>query len=217
MMEPAARWGASARARGSRSASRAARQQARGPCPWSCAPRSIRAGRGSSGRAAMRRPRAVARPLGSSAPRRCRVWRAAVKAAAGGGSSQGRAVGSAPQTASCRVRPQRSASRISGRVVGRRPWSSAWRHRRQHRPGSVRPARPARCTAPARETRSVTRRVRPLAGSNRASRARPQSTTMRTPSIVNEVSAMAVASTTLRRPGGDGARAASCAWGERFP
>ena len=36
-MEPAARWGASARARGSRSASRAARQQAR-PCPWSVRP-----------------------------------------------------------------------------------------------------------------------------------------------------------------------------------
>ena len=38
----------------------------------------------------------------------------------------------------------------------------------------------------------------PEAGSNRARRASPPSTTMRTPSMVSEVSAMEVASTSLR-------------------
>ena len=47
----------------------------------------------------------------------------------------------------------------------------------------------------------------PVAGSNTASRDRPASTTTRTPSMVRLVSAMAVAGTTLRRPGGAGSMA----------
>ena len=44
----------------------------------------------------------------------------------------------------------------------------------------------------------------PVTGSNTARRSRPESTTMRMPSMVRLVSAMFVASTTLRRPGGGG-------------
>ena len=50
----------------------------------------------------------------------------------------------------------------------------------------------------------------PVPGSKRGARASPLSTTTRTPSTVSDVSAMSVASTTRRRPGGDGARARSC-------
>ncbi len=50
----------------------------------------------------------------------------------------------------------------------------------------------------------------PLVGSNTLRRSRPLSMTIRTPSIVKLVSAMFVASTTLRRPGFGGAKAASC-------
>ena len=50
----------------------------------------------------------------------------------------------------------------------------------------------------------------PEEGSNRARRASPPSTTMPIPSIVSEVSAIDVASTTFRRPGEAGAMAARC-------
>ena len=76
---------------------------------------------------------------------------------------------------------------------------------------------PARCRAPASETRTVSRRERPLAGSKRLSRERPASTTRRMPSMVREVSAMAVARTTLRSPAAAGAMAASCSCGLSIP
>jgi hypothetical protein len=50
-----------------------------------------------------------------------------------------------------------------------------------------------------------------LVGSKRGTRERPPSITTRTPSMVSEVSAIEVASTILRRSGGEGARAWSCA------
>ena len=56
----------------------------------------------------------------------------------------------------------------------------------------------------------VSSRVRPMSGSKRGTLAMPESTTMRTPSMVSEVSAIDVASTTLRRPLGAGAMARSC-------
>ena len=77
-------------------------------------------------------------------------------------------------------------------------------------PGAVRPARPARWSAEAFDTRTVSSRVRPEAGSNFGSRCNPLSTTIVTPSIVIDVSATDVASTTLRWPGRDGRMAASC-------
>ncbi|MNS93332.1 hypothetical protein D3C72_1274980 [compost metagenome] len=51
----------------------------------------------------------------------------------------------------------------------------------------------------------------PLPGSKRGTRANPASITTRTPSMVKLVSAMLVASTTLRLPGGAGSIAARCA------
>ena len=57
----------------------------------------------------------------------------------------------------------------------------------------------------------------PVTGSNRLRRARPASMTMRTPSIVSDVSAMAVDRITLRVPGGAGLSAASCAAGASSP
>ena len=205
-------------AKGSRSSSSAAAQAASAAREFCRPHNSNRAVRGARGRAAISRPRAVGRSCASTAPNDCRVFCATARCAAGGVSSHGSEPASVtPHTASCRARVLRSASRISGRMWGRMPCSCSLAHRRQQMPGSVRPARPALCAAPARETRSVTSRVRPLAGSKRASRARPQSTTSRTPSMVSEVSAMDVASTTLRCPAGAGAMAASCSRAERLP
>ena len=65
--------------------------------------------------------------------------------------------------------------------------------------------------ADARVTRTVPRRVIPVRGENRGMRIKPESITTRMPSIVNDVSAILVASTTLRPPAGAGAIAASCA------
>ena len=58
--------------------------------------------------------------------------------------------------------------------------------------------------------RTVSRWLIPVSGEKREMRAQPESTTLETPSIVSEDSAIDVASTTLRRPGGEGRRAASC-------
>ena len=57
----------------------------------------------------------------------------------------------------------------------------------------------------------------PVPTSKRGARASPLSTTMLTPSTVSDVSAMSVASTTRRRPGGDGASAWSCSSGPSAP
>jgi hypothetical protein len=67
----------------------------------------------------------------------------------------------------------------------------------------------------AREMRTVARRDRPVAGSRRGARRKPPSTTIRTPGTVSEVSAMEVASTTLRRALGP--RARSCSAGGISP
>jgi hypothetical protein len=84
-------------------------------------------------------------------------------------------------------------------------------------PGSVRPARPARWSAEARDTRTVSSRVMPVDASNTGSRCRPLSITMRTPSMVIEVSAIDVASTILRVPDAAGLIAASCSLWLRLP
>ena len=84
-------------------------------------------------------------------------------------------------------------------------------------PGSRRPARPLRWSAEAWLTRTVSSRVMPERGENFGTRIWPLSITMRTPSMVRLVSAIEVASTTLRRPGGDGAMARSWSVDERSP
>ena len=96
-----------------------------------------------------------------------------------------------------------------------RPRCSAVDHSRTATPGASRPARPARCSAAAREIRSVVSRVRPVDGSSRGARRQPPSTTMRTPGTVSEVSAIDVASTTRRPSAGRSAR--SCTAGGRSP
>ena len=98
----------------------------------------------------------------------------------------------------------RRGRRWRSRAAGRRASapSSPRVQSRKHQPGAIRPARPRRCSASARVTRSVTSRVMPEPGSKRARRARPASTTTRTSGMVSEVSAIAVASTSLR-PGGE--------------
>ncbi len=54
-------------------------------------------------------------------------------------------------------------------------------------------------------------------GEKRGTRIRPLSITSRTPSMVRLVSAIEVASTTLRRPAGEGAMARSCSAGDKSP
>lgn len=97
---------------------------------------------------------------------------------------------------------------ISGAGNRGRRASSASVQQRYTTPGASRPARPARCRAAAREARTVVSALSPRAWSTLGSRARPASTTTRTPGTVSDDSATEVASTTLRRA--PGASTASC-------
>ncbi|MPM65419.1 hypothetical protein SDC9_112315 [bioreactor metagenome] len=63
----------------------------------------------------------------------------------------------------------------------------------------------------------MSKRVRPEAGSNRATRVRPLSTTTRTPSMVRLLSAMAVASTILRNGTLQGRMARRCSARSSLP
>jgi hypothetical protein len=92
-----------------------------------------------------------------------------------------------------------------------------WCHRRMAIPGSVRPARPARWSAEARDTRTVSSRVMPVDASNTGNRCSPLSITILTPSMVMDVSAIDVASTILRVPAAGGLIAASCSLWVRLP
>lgn len=65
-------------------------------------------------------------------------------------------------------------------------------------PACVLPARPRRCSAESSAIRCVTSRLMPVAESYRGARRRPLSTTAVTPSMVMELSAIGVASTTRR-------------------
>src|SRR3981081_2631293 len=65
--------------------------------------------------------------------------------------------------------------------------------------------------------RCVSRRLMPVTGSKHARRTSPESTTTRTPGMVRLVSAMFVASATLRTPRTAGASAASCCSLARSP
>jgi hypothetical protein len=84
--------------------------------------------------------------------------------------------------------------RLAGAVL--EPCSTAGSTRRA---GSSGPPGPlvGRCAT----RRDVVSRVIPVRTSNRGARARPLSTTTRTPSTVSDVSAMSVVNTTRRRPG----------------
>ncbi len=109
----------------------------------------------------------------------------------------------------------RSSRRISGVSCSGRDSKSARVYKRKHRPGRVLPARPARWIAEARLTFSTRRRGRPDHGACDATRARPESTTATTPSMVTDDSATLVERITFRR---DARRTAvSCSSGERSP
>ena len=171
-----------------------------------------RASRGSAGIADTARPRAVGCPSASTAPSAASVACATVIAAAGGRSSSARPTPSGlPQHASSSANAVRSAVRISGSgCATRRAWSCADQHR-YTAPGPSRPARPARCSADARLTPTVTRPASPRRWSVRGSRESPASTTSRTPGTVSDDSATAVETTTRRRGPVASARSCTCA------
>mmetsp|Transcript_24687 Transcript_24687/g.65242 ORF Transcript_24687/g.65242 Transcript_24687/m.65242 type:complete len:200 (-) Transcript_24687:170-769(-) len=84
-------------------------------------------------------------------------------------------------------------------------------------PGRVRPARPRRCLALARETRTSSSDSMRFAGSKRFSFMRPQSMTKLTSSTVMAVSAMFVAMTIFRTPGGARSKTRRCSSGGSMP
>ena len=164
----------------------------------------------------MRRPIGVSLPCVSTAPRSARTVSARWSALSSGFSYQGKVAASPqPEESSSRIVSERSTRLISGTSrSGRASWSVC-DQRRMQRPGPVRPARPARCSADACETGSTSKVSMPRCGSKRAIRARPASTTARTPGIVSDVSATLVATMTLRP--GLGLTARSCSSGGSSP
>ena len=184
------------------------------PPPRRLASNRNRPTRGGTGIDAMRRPSSV-----TTSPRTASIEastdRACAAASALGRSSQGKDRGSNPAAINRRNGAERSSRTIAGSPwVGRRRNSDSV-YRRTHRPGRTRPARPARCVADERSMGSVTSRSRSRSRSNRATLARPESTTVVTRGMVIEVSAMLVATTILLGP--SVATAASWAAGGRPP
>ena len=198
--------GASGARSGSRSSSSAARSAASATSRGVSAASIIADNLGCAPSRAIRRPNSVIRSAVSSAPRSRSRATPAASVPDGGGSRNASCAGGVPQAAQSRAKPDSSASNISGRSKGGRPRCSAVLQRRMAMPGASRPARPARCSAAAREMRMVARCIRPVDGSRRGARRQPPSTTMRTPGTVSEVSAIEVASTTRRPSAGRNAR-----------
>ncbi|QJW93467.1 hypothetical protein FTUN_0973 [Frigoriglobus tundricola] len=203
------------RRNGSRSDSSAAASAARALQPSRWPSRSSRPSRGWTGRGTAAWPSAVSAAPSSRSS--CSSRRSDCPTASSeGASSHGnfRTSGS-PRAASCSTAPHRSTRLISGTVCSGRPRWLGSSQRRTHTPGAVRPARPARWSAEAREIGTSRKRSMPTDGSNSICRARPQSTTAVTPSTVTDVSATFVARTTFRRSVRWSAR--SCCSGGRSP
>mmetsp|Transcript_22889 Transcript_22889/g.68705 ORF Transcript_22889/g.68705 Transcript_22889/m.68705 type:complete len:384 (+) Transcript_22889:1076-2227(+) len=158
--------------------------------------------RGCRGMSAMALPNSVsAEP--STAPRARNASRPRRSRSSGGASTKGRASISwtdwQPQAASSSTTCVQSAERSAGAAKASKALYSASEKMRMHRPGAVRPARPARWSAEARLMARVVRRRRPVSSSMVATRARPESTTAVTPANVSEASAIGLATMT-RRP-----------------
>ena len=150
---------------------------------------------------AIARPTAVARPSSSRAPSPRRVALARASAVAGSGSGRrSPSPPGEPQQARSRVAWVRSAVCTSGVVKSRRRAQSDSGKQRTTVPGPRRAARPARCWADERASETVTRPLMPRPESKRGSRARPASTTSRTPGTVRELSATAVDTMMRRSP-----------------
>ena len=177
---------------------------------------SARASRGSTGTLAITRPRAVARPSSVVAPSSRSVCRAVARACSGGWSSRARSrTSSLPQQAASSANAVRSAVAISGSGWSARRACSSFDQQRSTAPGPRRPARPARCSAAALLTATVTSDESPRRWSVRGSREKPASTTTRTPGTVSDDSATAVETTTRRR--GPSLSARSCSAPGRRP
>ena len=203
---------------GSFSSSNAAMSQASARMRAEPAPRIILAIRGWQGRAAMRFPVGVITPSSVMPPSITSSACALATLLLGGSVSQGMLMMSvSPNEAMLRSVGARSASSISACLCSSMCVSAAFVQRRIHVPSATRPARPARCSAMSRLTVVTSRWVRPVRGSKTGLRYRPVSTTVLTPSMVSDVSAIGVASTTFRSPSFDGAMARCCSEGERLP
>ena len=177
--------------------------------PNSSAAINMRAYRGCTGKLSIRRPTVVISPSESNAPRSRRSVSARTRAWDSGGSIQRKARKS-PTPAAFRLKRVSARSRRLISESSRRgllEWSRSV-HRRTQSPGAVRPARPARWDADAALIFSMRRVLIPRFGSYRATRARPESITNVTPSIVSEVSATLV-ETIIFRPC-EGFTARSC-------
>ena len=152
----------------------------------------------------------------SSAPKSASNISARSNAFASGFSNQGKpATSSIPLAFKVSTTSARSSRFTSGNSCAARCACSRSVHKRTQRPGAVRPARPARWSALAREIFSTSSVLMPRLGSNFACRARPASTTMVTPSMVSEVSATLVETMILRAA--VRATALSCASGGSSP
>eukprot|EP00438_Fugacium_kawagutii_P026864 Skav221160 [mRNA] locus=scaffold85:148155:154619:+ [translate_table: standard] len=111
--------------------------------------------------------------------------------------------------------------RISGYVCSVSSVVNAFSvYKRKHFPGRVRPARPARCAAEALDTGETSKDSTRIRGLYTFCFAKPGSTTYTMPSMVMEVSAMFVATTTFlpgAAPGnlgpGAGSKIFCCSWG----
>jgi hypothetical protein len=125
-----------------------------------------------------------------------------------------------PRDLSRSTTEQRFARWISGTVFSSISSSKASRvKRRKHLPGATRPARPARCCAEALEMGATVRLSMPAPeplALYALDLQKPGSTTKVMPSMVSDVSAMLVASTTLRAPSGVGSKMRACSSEGRF-
>mmetsp|Transcript_8289 Transcript_8289/g.19808 ORF Transcript_8289/g.19808 Transcript_8289/m.19808 type:complete len:432 (+) Transcript_8289:974-2269(+) len=175
----------------------------------------------STGSAARWRPRGVSCSSASSAPVRCSEEMAAVTAASGGSSrASEKAERSGVSERSGERRSCKHSSCNGPRSISGLRAASMYRTERKRVyslktcPARTRPARPARCRASACEIHTSTSRRMFLRSSNIDCLARPASITNTASSMVMEVSAMFVASTTLRTPGGIVSNTADCSAGD---
>jgi len=142
-----------------------ARADMRRPQPSRAASTSARASRGCAGTRAIARPVSVSPPL-PIAPSAASVRVASSMRPMSGGSSQGnRAKSATPSDIVSSIALARSMRSTSGAVCASRRSCSASDQRRIARPGAVRPARPARCSALAFETGSTRSVSSPRSGS----------------------------------------------------
>ena len=205
-----------------RSTISAAIRAARPPWPDAAPRNTMWASRGGRAMSVMRRPWPVSAPAASSACSRCS---SAPRLGHGGDAGADRER-RGPRR---RWRPSGQGRGRCGR--GRPPGSRAGRRAPDpaspaHPTGGSRRLAPCGPPCPRRWSAAAVRRPAPSpAGSGRwtaaqnfgSTREKPASITTRTPSMVRLVSAMEVASTTLRRPGGGGAMARSCRAGSSAP